>query len=100
MNAKQRQLEADWQKLLAKHSKPLDRGLKGRRPPVKSVETHFVAVQSPRLNSLVTPGHSTERKPTPVYTGDQMIGVSTLHKSNAVPVFSKSDAADIARMRR
>lgn len=40
------------------------------------------------------------KKETPVYTGDAMIGVATLHKSNAVPVFSKEDAADISKMRR
>ena len=34
------------------------------------------------------------------YTGDAMIGIATLHKSNAVPVFSTQDAKDISRMRR
>jgi carbonic anhydrase len=34
------------------------------------------------------------------YTGDKMIGIATLHKSNAVPVFSAEDAQDIANMRR
>ena len=34
------------------------------------------------------------------YTGDAIIGISTLHKSNAVPVFSKQDAIDISNMRR
>jgi hypothetical protein len=29
-----------------------------------------------------------------------MIGIGTLHKSNAVPVFSEDEAADMARMRR
>lgn len=34
------------------------------------------------------------------YTGDKMIGVGTLHKSNAVPVFNDSEAKDMAKMRR
>lgn len=34
------------------------------------------------------------------YTGDKMIGVGQLHKSNAVPVFRQEDAEDLARMRR
>lgn len=34
------------------------------------------------------------------YTGTAMLGVATLHKSNAVPVFSEQDAQDISRMRR
>lgn len=39
-------------------------------------------------------------KPANVYTGDKMIGIGQLHKSNAVPVFRTEDAVDIARMRR
>ena len=39
-------------------------------------------------------------KPAPVYSGDKMIGIATLHKSNAVPVFSEQDALDISKMRR
>ncbi len=35
-----------------------------------------------------------------VYTGDKMLGIGTMHKSNAVPVFSKEDAVDMAKMRR
>jgi hypothetical protein len=35
-----------------------------------------------------------------VYTGDKMIGIGTLHKSNAVPVFNSMDAVEISRMRR
>ena len=34
------------------------------------------------------------------YTGDKIIGVSLMHKSNLVPVFNQSDAEDIAHMRR
>ena len=37
---------------------------------------------------------------TKVYTGDKMLGIGQLHKSNAVPVFRSEDAEDIARMRR
>ena len=36
----------------------------------------------------------------PKYTGDEIIGIGTLHKSNAVPVFSKKEAKDLATMRR
>jgi hypothetical protein len=39
-------------------------------------------------------------KPIPVYTGDKMIGIGQLHKSNAIPVFRSEDVEDIARMRR
>lgn len=35
-----------------------------------------------------------------VYTGTAMLGVATMHKSNAVPVFSAEDAIEISKMRR
>jgi hypothetical protein len=39
-------------------------------------------------------------KPTPIYTGTKILGIATMHKSNAVPVFSDEEIIDIARMRR
>jgi hypothetical protein len=35
-----------------------------------------------------------------VYTGEKMKGVATMHKSNAVPVFTDSEAKEISSMRR
>ncbi len=35
-----------------------------------------------------------------VYTGTKVKGIATMHKSNAVPVFSDEEAVDISRMRR
>jgi hypothetical protein len=34
------------------------------------------------------------------YTGENMLGIGQLHKSNSVPVFRKEDAEDQAKMRR
>lgn len=34
------------------------------------------------------------------YTGSNIIGVATMHKSNAVPVFSDKEAKEVATMRR
>ena len=39
-------------------------------------------------------------KPSKVYTGTMVKGIATMHKSNAVPVFSDEQAVDISRMRR
>jgi len=39
------------------------------------------------------------KKPN-AYTGDKLLGIATMHKSNMVPVFSQSDAEEISRMRR
>jgi hypothetical protein len=45
------------------------------------------------------PNVSSENKKK-TYTGDKIIGIGTLHKSNAVPVFNTEEAKDIAKMRR
>jgi len=34
------------------------------------------------------------------YTGDKMIGIATMHKSNAVPVFQAEDCKAVSAMRR
>lgn len=56
--------------------------------------------QSVRIPSKVTAGDTSYAKPIKQYTGDKMIGIATLHKSNGVPVFSQDDAKDISSMRR
>ena len=38
------------------------------------------------------------RKERQVYTGDKIIGIATMHKSNAVPITSKEDATNISKM--
>lgn len=38
--------------------------------------------------------------PQKVYTGDKMLGIATMHKSNAVPVFNSEEAVEISKMRR
>lgn len=40
------------------------------------------------------------KAPQKVYTGTKLMGIGTLHKSNAVPVFSDEEAKDLATMRR
>ena len=49
--------------------------------------------------SQVDTGITFAKKPN-VYTGDRLIGIATMHKSNSVPVFSQEDAVEIANMRR
>jgi hypothetical protein len=41
------------------------------------------------------------KKESPKYTGDLIVGIATMHKSNAVPVMrNTSQAEDISKMRR
>lgn len=95
-NAKQRQLAADWDALLKKYEpkKPIASNAKPYTPPKPFVR------ETPRLPSLDTGFHDCTKKQQQTYTGSNMIGIGTLHKSNAVPVFSEEDAVEISRMRR
>jgi hypothetical protein len=34
------------------------------------------------------------------YTGDKLIGIGMMHKSNLVPIFNDQEAKDISKMRR
>ena len=65
--------------------------------PVASV---VVIRETKQYKSLETNIGSTTKSERPVYTGDNMLGIGTLHKSNAVPVFKKEDLEDQAKMRR
>jgi hypothetical protein len=51
------------------------------------------------IKSVDTGGNAV-LKPAKVYTGTKVKGIATMHKSNAVPVFSDEEAIDISKMRR
>lgn len=100
---KSRDLDASWKELQAKwgleaENKRRNRALKAATyvPPRP---THRGADQ-PRLPSLDT-GGGVAAKPAPkVYTGDKIVGIAAMHKSNLVPVFNEQAAKDISKMRR
>jgi hypothetical protein len=96
-NAKQRELQAQWESLLKKHApKTVPKGIVMYKPPKQIVR------ETPRYPSLNS-GLGNATKPIhheKVYTGTAMKGIGTMHKSNAVPIFSDDAAIDIATMRR
>ena len=53
-----------------------------------------------QIKSVGVPTGAATKKEPVKYTGDKMIGIGTMHKSNSVPVFSSDEARDIATMRR
>jgi hypothetical protein len=95
-NAAQRQLAADWEALLKKYEpkKIIRSNVKAWNPPEPYVR------ETPKIPSLNTGDGIASSKPRMQYTGDKMLGIGTLHKSNAVPVFSTDEAQEMARMRR
>lgn len=94
-NAKQRQLQADWEALLKKYeTKPVMRKVK----PLPQSKP-FVR-ETPHIPSLNSGFHDCAKKESPRYTGTAMKGIGTMHKSNSVPIFSTEQAIEIATMRR
>lgn len=94
-NAKQRELQADWEKLLKKYeTKPVSKKVKPVAQPKPFIR------ETPHIPSLNSGFHDCTKKAAPVYTGDKIKGIGTMHKSNAVPIFSDEQAIEIATMRR
>ena len=52
------------------------------------------------IPSVVTPGHCTAPKIIPECTLPNLLGISIVHKSGLIPVFSTEQAKDLASMRR
>ena len=100
---KSRELDASWKDL--KNKWEVEAEDKKRKRALKA---------EPLVYKLSTPeGRSTTHIPSrntgdgiantkqiPKYTGTKIIGIGTMHKSNAVPIFSDEEAQDISRMRR
>ena len=96
-NAKQRELAAEWDALVKKYAPT--KKLSGAIVSSLIVSKPFIRETS-KIPSLNTGDGVASSKPRMQYTGDKMLGIGTLHKSNAVPVFSTDEAKEMARMRR
>ena len=72
------------------------------------VRVRYEVLETPGLKPAATSADefrrkfqgSTAKTMPQQYTGTQMLGVATMHKSNAVPVFNTESARDISNMRR
>lgn len=53
-----------------------------------------------KIPSKVTPGGSTAKKESTRYTGTLIVGIATMHKSNAVPILNEQEAIEVSSMRR
>ena len=81
---------------VGKTSLPVDH--KGRRLGINSLPDLSTG---PRVTSDQIPNNGTAKKIN-TYTGDEIMGIATMHKSNAVPIRkdNKQSARDISNMRR
>lgn len=100
---KARELDASWAELQKKWGVEADEKKRKRAMSQPSLDYKLSAPvgrsTSNHIPSRVTEGGSTAPVHK-VYTGSKILGIGTMHKSNAVPIFSDEEAQDIARMRR
>lgn len=78
-------------------------GTKKYRPAFKEMKVSSKKTSVKHIPSLSFP---TKEKPlcnkteNPIYTGDYIVGIATMHKSNAVPVSRNDNPVDYSTMRR
>lgn len=101
---KARELDASWAELQKKWGVEADER-KRKRAMTQPTLTYKLSApagrETVRHPSLGANDHSGSTAPVhKVYTGTKILGIATMHKSNAVPVFSDEQAVDISRMRR
>ena len=99
---KSRELDESWKELQKRWEVEAE---DKKRKRALSAETLSYKLSVPadrstkHIPSRDTGGNAT-LAPAKVYTGTMVKGIATMHKSNAVPVFSDEQAIDISRMRR
>lgn len=101
---KARELEASWKELQKKWEVDADEKRRKRALAAEPLSYKLTTPVGrptgnhvPSLNSGA--GVATMAAPK-VYTGTKVKGIATMHKSNAVPVFSDEEAVEISKMRR
>jgi len=68
-------------------------------PIIKSGISHRETPYYPSV-STTNNNYVAERKESNKYTGDKLIGIAMMHKSNLIPIFNKDHAKDVSSMRR
>ena len=101
---KARELEESWKKLLKaqgieSENRKRTRALKAE-PLTYKLSAPAGRGNTNHIPSLNSGAGVATLVPAKVYTGTKVMGIATMHKSNAVPVFSDEEAIDISRMRR
>jgi len=101
---KARDLDASWKELQKKWGIETEEKKRKRALSAEPLKGNYSLTipagrSTAHIPSRDTGGNAT-LAPAKVYTGTKVKGIATMHKSNAVPVFSDEQAVDISRMRR
>jgi hypothetical protein len=100
---KSRELDASWKELQDKWGLELETRRKTRAlkaPVYVPPRASHRGADQPRIPSLDSGAGVAALAPAKVYTGDKIVGIAAMHKSNLVPVFNTEAARDISKMRR
>ena len=102
---KARELDESWKELLKRQGLELEEKKRKRAMSAENLNSVY-SLKIPEgrnttahIKSVDTGGNAT-LAPAKVYTGTKVKGIATMHKSNAIPIFSDEQAIDVARMRR
>jgi len=71
-----------------------------KAPPLTVAVKIPAGRETPYIESRDTGWVACTVAPNQEYTGTKVKGIGTMHKSNAVPIFSDEEAVDISKMRR
>jgi hypothetical protein len=100
---KARELDTSWKEMQKKWALDADEKKRQRALAAEPL-SYKLTVPPGRSNTHHIPSRNTGGNATlaapKVYTGTKVKGIATMHKSNAVPVFSDEEAIEISRMRR
>ena len=103
---KAKDLEESWKELQKRWGIEAEEKKRTRAMTAPALNTsgYSLAIPADRnttahIKSVDTGGNAV-LKPAKQYTGTKVKGIATMHKSNAVPIFSDEEAVDISRMRR
>jgi len=99
------QRQAEWDRKLIEFEKLTPKFSTGPYNAPRKTMSDFMPRTPPgretaHINSIDTGWVPCVKVHDPEYTGTKIKGIGTMHKSNAVPVFSDEEAKDISKMRR
>jgi hypothetical protein len=97
--------QAEWDRKLVQFDKMSPRFSTGPYNAPRKTIADFIPKTPPGRETVTVPSQDTGWVPCVKvkdneYTGTKIKGIGTMHKSNAVPVFSDEEAKDISKMRR
>ena len=95
-----REQKDSWQELQKKWKVEQDTRRASKFTAWKPSAPVYRGSDQPKIASLPCTGEICARAPDKVYTGDERLGITVLHKSCLQPVFSQQEAIDAATMRR